>query len=204
VPFEVSFQGREDLELPTLLEQELPGILAWAVEGCLAWQRDGLGEAEAVTRATLEYRQDEDALGAFFAECCEASGETGTTELREAYEEFCRELGEKPLGARMLGKRLAERGIERGGAGRRSYVGVSLTPRVTSSDVIFSNPPRVRARKGVTDNDVTTRHSPTSEGASKADLRRNGAEELRDLDDHSTETLDRMRQMGITPVEDEA
>lgn len=29
VPFEVSFQGREDLKLPTELRQELSGILAW-------------------------------------------------------------------------------------------------------------------------------------------------------------------------------
>ena len=74
-------------------EQELPGILAWAVQGCLEWQRDGLGEAEAVEQATRQYRQDEDVLGAFLAECCELGGEARAADFRAAYEDFCRDLG---------------------------------------------------------------------------------------------------------------
>ncbi len=42
VPFEVSFFGREDLELPAKLAAELSGILTWALRGCLDWQRSGL------------------------------------------------------------------------------------------------------------------------------------------------------------------
>ena len=130
VPFEQSFEGREDRELGAKLEAELPGILAWAVEGCLAWLRDGIGEAAAVTHATAEYRQDEDLLGAFLAERCVTHGEVATADFREAYEQYCREVGEQPLGASVLGKRLAKRGIHRDqrsdGDRGRVYRGVSL------------------------------------------------------------------------------
>ena len=127
VPFEQSFEGKEDRGLGAKLEAELPGILMWAVEECLAWQRDELGEAEAVTRATAEYRQDEDLLGAFLAERCVMSGSVSTADLRAAYEQFCQEAGERPLSASVLGKRLAKRGIKRDpDATPKIYRGVAL------------------------------------------------------------------------------
>jgi putative DNA primase/helicase len=126
IPFEVSFKGREDRQLEATLADELPGILRWAVEGCVEWQRDGLGTAPAVDAATDEYREDEDVLGAFLAERCEREGEVEAAELRRAFEEFCREVGEDPPTASVLGKELANRGVTRGGKGRRIYRGVSL------------------------------------------------------------------------------
>jgi putative DNA primase/helicase len=125
VPFDVCFEGREDKTLDAKLEAELPGILAWAVEGCLAWQREGLGQAAAVARATAAYRQDEDVLGAFLAERCVLDSEIEPAKLRLAYDGFCQELGEKPLAANVLGKALSRRGIER--IKRRGvYHGISL------------------------------------------------------------------------------
>jgi putative DNA primase/helicase len=129
VPFEQSFEGREDRELAAKLEAELPGIFAWAVRGCLEWQEAGLGQAGAVTRATAEYREDEDVLGAFLAERCAMTGETPTRELREAYEIYCSDLGEKPLAANVLGRRLSKRGVRRrshDGNREKVYQGVSL------------------------------------------------------------------------------
>ena len=129
VPFEQSFEGREDRDLTAKLEAELPGILAWAVRGCLEWQEAGLGQAGAVTRATAEYREDEDVLGAFLAERCAMTGETPTRELREAYEIYCSDLGEKPLAANVLGRRLSKRGVRRrshDGNREKVYRGVSL------------------------------------------------------------------------------
>jgi putative DNA primase/helicase len=125
VPFDVCFEGREDKTLAEKLEAELPGILTWAVQGCLDWQRDGLGQPAAVTNATASYRQDEDVLGAFLAERCVMDGEIGPAELRLAYETYCNEIGEKPLAANVLGRKLARRGIRRH---KRAgvYRGVSL------------------------------------------------------------------------------
>lgn len=126
IPFAVSFRGREDKGLAGDLEPELPGILRWAVEGCLEWQRGGLGSARAVEAATREYREDEDVLGAFLAERCEMEGQVEAATLRSAYEAFCRDKGDEPLSANLLGRELAQRGITRGGAGGRRYCGVSL------------------------------------------------------------------------------
>ena len=128
IPFEQSFEGRKDPALRGALEAELPGILAWAVKGCLAWQREGLGNAAAVETATRGYREEEDVLGAFLAERCVHDGEVEASELRAAYEAFCAALGERPLASRVLGRRLARKGIEvrRGAQGRRFYVGMSL------------------------------------------------------------------------------
>jgi len=125
VPFTVSFEGREDRKLAEKLDAELSGILTWAVRGCLDWQRDGLGEPAAVTQATTEYRQDEDLLGAFLDEKCVHDGEIEPAQLRDAYEDYCREIGEKPLAPSVLGKQLAKQGItknKRAGV----YRGVSL------------------------------------------------------------------------------
>jgi putative DNA primase/helicase len=128
IPFEQSFEGREDRDLAAALEVELPGILRWAIEGCVEWQRNGLGTAAAVERATREYREDEDVLGAFLAERCSLTSEVEAARLRDAYEGFCAELGEPPLSPSALGQRLRKRGIrsERGAKGRRTYVGASL------------------------------------------------------------------------------
>ncbi len=112
IPFAVSFRGREDRQLEQTLAAELLGILTWAIHGCLDWQKHGLGSAQAVENATLDYREAEDVLGAFVAERCHVGPDLAcdASTLRDAYEGFCRELGEKPQGASALGRALAKRG----------------------------------------------------------------------------------------------
>jgi len=98
------------------LQDELPGILAWAVEGCLLWQHEGLGEPEAVTKATAEYREEMDILADFLSERC-VIGEhyqATTTELYNAYETWCIANGEKAKSAKWLNGQLRDRGFEPG------------------------------------------------------------------------------------------
>jgi hypothetical protein len=61
----------------------------------------------------------------FLAERCRFEGEAEASELREGYEAFCAESGERPLAANTLGKQLARRGIRRGGRAN-NYRGISL------------------------------------------------------------------------------
>lgn len=112
IPFEQCFEGREDKELDGKLQAEAPGILNWAIRGCQDWQAYGLGTAAAIQVATNEYRQDEDLLGAFLEERCTLTGEIKRDQLRTAYEAYCKQIGEKPLAANVLGKRLSKRGIK--------------------------------------------------------------------------------------------
>ena len=58
-----------DLGLADTLGAELPGILAWAVAGARTYHAEGLPAPEAVRTATQAYRDDQDLLGPFLAEC---------------------------------------------------------------------------------------------------------------------------------------
>jgi len=160
VPFEECFQGREDRSLDARLADELPGILNWALDGCLAWQRDGLGDAAAVARATGAYRAEEDHLGAFLAERTRAGGEVVAAELRAAYESWCGEIGERPVAGSVLGRQLARRGITavRRTGGRRAYIGLTLAVTDDGNVNGFGNsstPARVR---GLSESAVTICH----------------------------------------------
>lgn len=103
----------QDHELAAKLARELPGILTWAVQGCLEWQRIGLVEPEEVTTAGTEYRTESDVLGAFFDSQCmfEIDARFSCKYLRKAYETWCEDMGHRSVGARILGRRLRERGV---------------------------------------------------------------------------------------------
>lgn len=129
IPFNVSFLGREDRGLEATLRSELPGVLAWAVRGCLEWQAEGLGASPAVERATREYRAEQrDPLETFLEDRCETG--TGyrvkTTDLWEAYIELCSERDEISVPVATFGKTVKRWGAEKGGAGKRFYVGIRL------------------------------------------------------------------------------
>jgi len=134
VPFDVTFEGeRQDPELPAKIAAESEGILAWAVRGCLDWQRDGLRIPDRVRAATAKYRAAQDHAGRFIAECCVVSPDAyvSAKSLREAYEEWCSEQGEKAWSAKALGAELADRGFDSGRTGRgneksRSWFGIGL------------------------------------------------------------------------------
>jgi putative DNA primase/helicase len=134
VPWLVTIaENEQDKTLAEKLMAEAPGILGWAVRGCTDWLRDGLGEPDAVRRATKTYREENDALGEFFRLQVVFAPEATVTrkELRERYEAFCKECGEQPFGAKRFAGRLRERGVAerkvRTGSGSRDgWAGVRL------------------------------------------------------------------------------
>ena len=106
-------------------------VLAWAVEGCLGWQREGLKPPEVVRNATQDYRDEMDPLASFLKDCCCLSADTDVlaNDLREAYEQYARENGERPIGGgKRWGTALRKLGCEpgRNPAGRRIWTGVRL------------------------------------------------------------------------------
>ena len=113
IPFDVSFEGREDKTLKTALLAELPGILNWAVEGCLRWQEDGLQLPASVTDATADYRADSDQTRRFVAEVCikgEYASGMGRL-LYLAYRRWAVDAGEEPVSETAFGRRLVEHGF---------------------------------------------------------------------------------------------
>lgn len=89
-------------------------ILAWAVAGCVEWQRTGLAVPECVRAYTDEYRSEQDALGEWLGDDCQLDSRhwTATSDLRSAYETWCEQNGEKPLGTTAFGNALRSRGLE--------------------------------------------------------------------------------------------
>lgn len=128
VPFEVSFKGREDLELADKLEAELSGIFNWAIQGCLDWQRHGLQPPAKVKAATQAYRDEMDVFGPFIAECCvlHRSVEVRASDLWAAYKAWCAENGVKEQSQHKLGKYLNAKGtrIERSNGIKRIGIGL--------------------------------------------------------------------------------
>ena len=130
VPFTVRIPTeKQDKHLAEKLLRELPGVLSFAVQGCLDWQRDGLRPPVEVTRATAEYRDENDQVGHFIGECC-ATGEYFQFKARPLYQEYRRwatEVGEDLLTETAFARRLADRGFEkkRGRSGN-VYLGIGL------------------------------------------------------------------------------
>lgn len=87
VPFEVSFEGREDTTLTVDLETQLEAILCWAVEGLAKYQQQGrLTAPTKVLATTDQYRDQNDALTQFLAEeCVIGSGAVTKEDFDAAY-----------------------------------------------------------------------------------------------------------------------
>jgi putative DNA primase/helicase len=133
IHWSVSFKGREDTSLLDKLSREHSGILASLVRGCLEWQRIGLAAPEAVKAATAEYRQEEDRIGEFILEMCDAGPDfsEGATRLFNSYRAWVLERGGSPVTQTAFGRRLAERdNLSRGrdSKGCTTWQGIRLKP----------------------------------------------------------------------------
>jgi hypothetical protein len=84
--------------------EELPGILSRAVEGCLLWQKEELNMPYEVKTATERYREEMDTFSSFIEECCivEEGRKVSNRSIRYAYETWCRENGDYPLGQKLF------------------------------------------------------------------------------------------------------
>lgn len=99
-----------------IVATELSGVLAWAMEGCLAWQKGGLRLPAAIKAATKEYRESEDVVGAFVAECClfDKSTFTTTAGLMTAANRWCLGNERYPFSKKDLAEWLSQHECEQG------------------------------------------------------------------------------------------
>jgi putative DNA primase/helicase len=139
-PFDVKIPAdQRDPELPEKLKAEWPGILKWMIEGCLEWQRDGLKQPLAVTSATDEYFESEDAFGLWFKECCVdvASAITSSATLFKSWSTWAGEAGEHVGSQKRFSQILIARGyaptrIDRGpDKGKSAFKGITAAIPVT-------------------------------------------------------------------------
>src|SRR5262245_27759743 len=113
VPFAVTIVAEKmNLYLTEELRAEWPGILAWMIKGCLMWQRDGLKPPKAVSAATEQYLESQDAIGEWLKECCElAPGYwESTQELFTSWKPWAGERGEWIGSKNQFSQKLEDRG----------------------------------------------------------------------------------------------
>lgn len=95
--FTVTIPAAErDRGLLDKLQAEWPGILLWAIQGCLEWQQKGLAPPPAVTNATVEYFEAQDALSAWIEDCCDLDENAWTPRsmLFSSWSKWAEEAGE--------------------------------------------------------------------------------------------------------------
>lgn len=114
IPFTVQIPENERiLNLKEQLRAEWPGILNWALAGCADWQTRGLATPDEIRDATGAYRMENDAIGAFMAECLivDTRGTASVGATYEAYQRWAEDSAERAITKRALSARLQERGF---------------------------------------------------------------------------------------------
>ena len=101
-------------ELKEQMKAEYPAILQWMIEGCDWWIREGLAPPASITEATEEYFKEEDVIGLWFAECCEAvQGATGDRKvLYHSYAAWCKGMGHAAATMHTVTRWFKHRGFE--------------------------------------------------------------------------------------------
>jgi putative DNA primase/helicase len=111
VPAEQRIADLED----QLVGSEGPQILGWIIQGAADYLTHGLVAPASVTAATDAYATDQDTIGRFVEEMCETGPASHqlmhvkVTVLRSAYESWCHEQGERPVGPKALTQELRSR-----------------------------------------------------------------------------------------------
>jgi putative DNA primase/helicase len=134
VPFEATIpEDEQRKELGQELAAERDGILAWIIDGALSYVDHGLAEPDTITKATAEYRREEDLLIGWAEECCDPDPGVwaATSELRESFAAWAKANGAEPISSTAFAARLRARNDldvtpERHPSGARGWRGLRL------------------------------------------------------------------------------
>jgi putative DNA primase/helicase len=132
IPFIVTIPVDErDTKLTKKLETEWPGILKRLITGCLDWQKQGLTPPEAVTTATEDYLEAEDALGQWIVECCDTKPQYlwgSSASLFASWRQWAEVAGEFVSSQKRFCQSLEARGYEpqrQPGTGARGFSAIA-------------------------------------------------------------------------------
>lgn len=136
IPFDVSFEGREETDLEERLIAELPAIIRWAVAGTQKWLADGLNEPDSVLEATKEYKEDEDDLAEFLDSRTvrQVGAKIKASKLYKEYMDWLDpdvKLAGDNLESRQFGKEITKRCKSKRTNGGMVYLGIALKSSLT-------------------------------------------------------------------------
>jgi putative DNA primase/helicase len=121
---------QRDNRLAEKLLAEREGVLRWLVEGCLEWQRIGLSPPTRAVEAISQYRNEQDAVGAFLEnQMVDSPGNRlRKSYVRESYERFCESEGFRPFSAKRFAQEMYRRGYTeaKDGTQGRQWVGLAF------------------------------------------------------------------------------
>ena len=126
------FDKQRNANLERDLEKELPGILAWLVRGCLLYQTEKLIPPAAITKATDEYKNEEDTMQLFLDLCLEggrAEDRLSATDVYEVYKEWYKKFvsAKTVPSMHVFGRQLAVKVEKKKVGGHTWYYGVTFT-----------------------------------------------------------------------------
>lgn len=139
IPWNVTIpQAEWDTGLADKLHAEASGILNWIVAGAQQWHEHGFDVPDVITDATRDYRDDEDHVGRFLADCCDTGDDLAVPAkaLREVYERWCMDVGETPWNAKNVGAQLSARGLSSARTGKartHTWIGVDIAAKTGES-----------------------------------------------------------------------
>ena len=121
-----------------LTDRHGPAIMAWLAEGAAEYARDGLREPDGVKVATRAYEASTDTVGRFVDEMVILGGgdavKVNYSEVRDAYETWCRTEGETPVTTKALTTQLMGKhgiGRHKGAKGARFLTGMTMVGSAT-------------------------------------------------------------------------
>jgi putative DNA primase/helicase len=132
VPF-TQMPARPDKDLEQKLKAEAPGILRWMIEGCLDYRTNGLLPSSGVAEAIRAYFEDQDLLGQWIEEKCDAEPDNPhkwelVAELFASWTAYAGLAGEAHGSVKSFSENMRKRGFERkrGTRGIRGLSGIRL------------------------------------------------------------------------------
>ena len=124
-----------------LTNQHGPAIMAWLAQGAAEYARDGLREPDGVKVATRAYEASTDTVARFVDDMVILGGgeavKVNSSEVREAYETWCRTEGETPVAAKTLTTQLMGKygiGRHKGSKGTRFLTGMTMVGSATQDE----------------------------------------------------------------------
>ena len=130
IPFVITIPKEDrDAQLTEKLSAERPAILQWMINGCSDWQEVKLKAPAAVSAATLEYFDSEDATGLWIEDCCKTNklSVVLSGDLFKSWSNWARAAGEEPGSQKVFAQTMAARGFgAKRSDGKRYFTGISL------------------------------------------------------------------------------
>jgi P4 family phage/plasmid primase-like protien len=124
-----------------LTDRHGPAIMAWLAQGAAEYARDGLREPDGVKVATQAYEASTDTVARFVDDMVILGGgeavKVNSSEVREAYETWCRTEGETPVAAKTLTTQLMGKygiGRHKGSKGTRFLTGMTMVGSATQDE----------------------------------------------------------------------